>query len=71
MCNRTFFEEIDVGDPEACCHLRELTGGASVPQAVVDGRPIGGYGELAALVRDGHPAVRGLSRSAGGGITGS
>ena len=45
------FETVDVGDPEGCCRLHELTGGASVPQAVVDGRPIGGYDELAALVR--------------------
>ena len=45
------FEAIDVADPDGCCRLHELTGGRSVPQAVVDGRPIGGYEELAALVR--------------------
>ena len=45
------FERIDVGDPDACCRLHELTGGSSVPQAVVDGRPIGGYRELAALIQ--------------------
>ena len=46
-------ETVDVGDPDGCCRLHELTGGASVPQVVVDGRPIGGYDELAALVRSG------------------
>jgi glutaredoxin 3 len=45
------YEEIDVGGPGECCRLHELTGGASVPQAMVDGKPIGGYAELAALVR--------------------
>ncbi len=49
------FETIDAGDPETCCRLHELTGGASVPQAVVDGRPIGGYDELAAFVRANSP----------------
>ena len=33
-----------------CCRLHELTGGSSVPQVLVDGRPIGGYAELAAYV---------------------
>ena len=47
------FEVVDVGDPDGCCRLHELTGGASVPQAVLDGRPIGGYDALAALVRAG------------------
>lgn len=45
------FEAIDVGDAERCCRLHELTGGASVPQAVVDGRPLGGYDELAAWIQ--------------------
>lgn len=45
------FEMIDVADPDGCCRLHELTGGRSVPQAVVDGQPIGGYDELAALLR--------------------
>jgi glutaredoxin 3 len=47
------FEAIDIADPHGCCRLHELTGGRSVPQAIVDGRPIGGYEELAALVRGG------------------
>jgi glutaredoxin 3 len=50
------FERTDVGDPENCCRLREVTGGTSVPQAVVDGRPIGGYDDLATLIRAGFPA---------------
>jgi hypothetical protein len=33
--------------------LNELTGGDSVPQAIVDGEPIGGYEELVGLVRGG------------------
>jgi glutaredoxin 3 len=45
------FEAIEVDGPEGCCRLHELTGGRSVPQAVVDGRPVGGYDELAALLR--------------------
>jgi hypothetical protein len=45
------FQTIDVGDLDGCCRLHELTGGRSVPQAVVDGRPIGGYDELAVFVR--------------------
>ena len=47
------FETIDIGDPEQCCRLHELTGGASVPQVVIDGRSVGGYDEIAALIRDG------------------
>jgi glutaredoxin 3 len=48
------FEEIDLSrDPERCCALEELTGGKSTPQLVLDGRPIGGYPELAALARRG------------------
>lgn len=47
------FETTDLGDPDGCCRLRELTGGTSVPQALVDGRPVGGYDALAALIRSG------------------
>jgi glutaredoxin 3 len=50
------FEAVDIADPQGCCRLHELTGGRSVPQAVVDGRPIGGYEELAVLIRGGLPA---------------
>jgi glutaredoxin 3 len=49
-------ETSDIGDPDSCCRLHELTGGTSVPQAVVDGRPVGGYDELAALIRSRPPA---------------
>jgi glutaredoxin 3 len=45
-------ETIDIGDPEGCCRLHELTGGASVPQVIVNGRPVGGYDEIAALIRN-------------------
>lgn len=47
------YDAIDVGGPDGCCRLHELTGGASVPQALVDGRPVGDYDALAALVRSG------------------
>jgi glutaredoxin 3 len=48
------FEEIDLSsDPERCCELETLTGGHSVPQLLIDGRPIGGFDELAALDRAG------------------
>ncbi|NOZ04676.1 MAG: glutaredoxin 3 [FCB group bacterium] len=33
--------------------LVKITGGRSVPQIVIDGKPIGGYGELMALDRAG------------------
>lgn len=48
------FEEIDLSrDLERCCQLEALTGGRSVPQLVLDGRPIGGLAELDALARNG------------------
>jgi len=37
---RIAFEEIDLGRVfERCCEAEALTGGRSVPQVVVDGRP--------------------------------
>jgi len=33
--------------------MRKLTGGRTVPQIVIDGRPIGGYTELVELDMDG------------------
>jgi len=48
------FEEIEMDDdPGFREKLLTLTGGFTVPQIVVDGRPIGGYTELAALAREG------------------
>ena len=41
------FEEIRIDeDPDFRAKLEELTGGWTVPQIVIDGRPIGGYTEL-------------------------
>jgi len=41
------YEEISLdGDPGFRQRLLELTGGWTVPQIIVDGRPIGGYTEL-------------------------
>jgi glutaredoxin 3 len=48
------YEEVSMDDDAAFReHLQELTGGWSVPQIVIDGRPIGGYTELWRLDRDG------------------
>ena len=48
------FEVISLdGDPTFRQRLFELTGGWTVPQIVIDGRPIGGYTELHRLDREG------------------
>jgi glutaredoxin 3 len=48
------YEEISLDDDQAFRQrLLELTGGWTVPQIVVDGRPIGGYTELWQLDRRG------------------
>jgi glutaredoxin 3 len=48
------YEEINLDeDPHFRQTLMDLTGGWTVPQIVIDGRPIGGYAELYALERSG------------------
>lgn len=49
------YEEIrlDDDDPAFRQKLFDLTGGWTVPQILIDGRPIGGYTELWRLDRDG------------------
>jgi glutaredoxin 3 len=48
------FEEIRIDtEPDFRTKLEELTGGWTVPQIVIDGRPIGGYTELWMLDRAG------------------
>ena len=48
------YEEISLDDdPAFRQRLLDLTGGWTVPQIVIDGRPIGGYAELWRLDRDG------------------
>ena len=48
------YEEISLDDDPAFRQkLHELTGGWTVPQILIDGRPIGGYTELWRLDRDG------------------
>ena len=48
------YEEILLDDdPHFRQTLFDLTGGWTVPQIVVDGRPIGGYAELWSLVKRG------------------
>jgi glutaredoxin 3 len=52
------YEEIDVtGDQEARARLVERTGRRTVPQIFIDGNPIGGYEELAAMDREGKLAL--------------
>jgi glutaredoxin 3 len=51
------YDEIRVDEqPDFRQKLQELTGGWTVPQIVIDGRPIGGYSELWALDRSGRLA---------------
>ncbi|MGA9760903.1 MAG: glutaredoxin [Gaiellaceae bacterium] len=47
------YEEIEIDGDDRCCRLKELTGGTTVPQVIIDGEPIGGYEELLGLVRSG------------------
>ena len=48
------YEEISLdNDPAFRRKLFDLTGGWTVPQILIDGRPIGGYTELWRLDRDG------------------
>ncbi len=48
------YEEISLsGNPLAEQEMRDLTGGRTVPQIVIDGRPIGGYTELVEMDMDG------------------
>ncbi len=51
------YEEIDLGDdPSFRARLMEATGGWTVPQILIDDRPIGGYTELWRLDREGRLA---------------
>jgi glutaredoxin 3 len=48
------YEEVSLDDDPAFRQkLFDLTGGWTVPQILIDGRPIGGYTELWRLDRDG------------------
>ena len=48
------FEEIRVDDdPEFRSKLEQMTGSWTVPQILIDGKPIGGFSELWQLDRDG------------------
>lgn len=48
------YEEISVfRDVESEKLMRELTGGTTVPQIIIDGKPIGGYTELVELDMNG------------------
>jgi glutaredoxin 3 len=52
------YEEIELDDePGFRERLLALTGAFTVPQVIVDDEPVGGYEELAALVRDGRLAA--------------
>jgi glutaredoxin 3 len=50
------FEEIDLGEDLDRAALQELTGGSTVPQILIDDRPIGGYEDLWRLDREGRLA---------------
>ena len=52
------YEEIRLDDDDTSFRqtLFDLTGGWTVPQILIDGRPIGGYTELWRLDRDGRLA---------------
>jgi len=51
---RLAYEEIHLDDDPAFRQtLHDLTGGWTVPQILIDGKPIGGYTELWRLDRDG------------------
>jgi glutaredoxin 3 len=48
------YEEVRLDDdPHFRARLHELTGGWTVPQIVIDGKPVGGYTELWQLDRAG------------------
>ena len=47
---------LDDDDPAFRQKLHEISGGWTVPQILIDGRPIGGYTELWRLDRDGRLA---------------
>ncbi len=48
------FEEVPLsGDIAAEREMRELTGGTTVPQILINGKPIGGYTELVEMDMDG------------------
>ncbi len=48
------FEEVSLsGDIAAEREMRELTGGTTVPQILINGKPIGGYTELVEMDMDG------------------
>lgn len=48
------FEEIPIaGNRAAEQEMLQLTGGRTVPQIIIDGKPIGGYTELVELDMDG------------------
>ena len=52
------FEEISVlDDRSAEQEMRNVTGRGTVPQIVIDGKPIGGYSELVELDMDGELQV--------------
>ncbi len=55
---RIAFEEVDVADDATARDaMVAASGRRTVPQIFIDGRPIGGYDELAALDRSGRLAA--------------
>ena len=57
------YEEINLAkNPEGRAELIRITGMMTFPQVVIDGRPLGGFQELAAADRGGD--LRGLAEAA-------
>jgi glutaredoxin 3 len=53
------YEEIDVsGDHDKRAWLAKTSGQKTVPQIFIDGKPVGGFTELAALDKSGELAAR-------------
>jgi glutaredoxin 3 len=59
------YEQVHIAldDFEARMHIAEITGHMTVPQIIIDGKPIGGWDQLSALDRAGEldPLLNGRS----------
>ena len=52
------YDEIDIDEIGwSRDDLYEMTGGRTIPQIIIDGKPVGGYGDLLKLDREGKLAV--------------
>ena len=52
------YDEIDIDEIGwSRDDLYEMTGGRTIPQIIIDGKPVGGYGDLLKLDREGKLTV--------------